>query len=36
MTSEEAYNYCCDKYHATSIIVTKTKTGWSCRYYGLY
>ncbi len=34
MTRGEAYNWCRDKYRATAIIVSKTSTGWLCRYYG--
>jgi len=36
MTRNEVYNYCKKKYQASAIIVSRTKTGWLCRYYSLY
>lgn len=36
MTRQEAFEACRKKYSATTVLIRKTKDGWSCRYYGRY
>ncbi len=36
MTRAEVFEACRKKYGATTIMVSKKKSGWVCRYYGRY
>lgn len=36
MTRSEVYEECRKKYHATTMFIEKKKSGWLCRYHGLY
>lgn len=36
MTRAEAYEACKERHSATTVLLEKKKSGWSCRYYGRY